>query len=274
MFRFFEYLHDMEIEEGLDQVDLAVLSDTGVRNLASKHGVKIGKTESRPSIIQKLRDQKIGKPARPQVAEVGDASTSPPLGENLASLVAAVKSLQETVVNLTRELEAVKKGPPLQSLPVSESFSAPAKEVQGVRALSVTTRRSYASAAQMPRPRPDMEETAHSWSIVQQKRALAASRTREADPSSKGRLTSSRPMKRAVFFVGGIGLQCTVEDVVEHCQENGTTVTSCRVFPSRRNFGTLAARLTVASEDSDKVLTDGFWPDGVSARKWEFDSSA
>ena len=64
-------------------------------------------------------------------------------------------------------------------------------------------------------------------------------------------------------------------DVPVVCELIGTfiqqvEVTGCRMYSSKKVYGTMWARLTVVDKDESKVLEPDFWPQDVSARRWEF----
>ena len=63
-----------------------------------------------------------------------------------------------------------------------------------------------------------------------------------------------------------INLGCHAKDLVDYCELRSVTVTSCSIFPSKKVYGTAAARLVVATADADKALEKDFWPGDIQAR--------
>ena len=96
--------------------------------------------------------------------------------------------------------------------------------------------------------------------------------------STKKDLTGATRLTRAVYFVGGIDMECSVDSVKnrDYCEERNVTfivrVASCRFLPSKI-FGIKCARLSVSADDADRqgIHTDGFWPEHLSFRPWYFD---
>lgn len=87
-------------------------------------------------------------------------------------------------------------------------------------------------------------------------------------------LRGGTQIKRKVFFVGGIDPDCSLESIINWCNEKSVKVSSCRFIPSKI-FGTKSARLSVSAEDasSEEICNQDFWPDQITARPWHFPAS-
>ncbi len=107
-----------------------------------------------------------------------------------------------------------------------------------------------------------------------------ASTLQPANVSSAGTMTGSSesatlcgasPLKRAVFYIGGLSPESSLDQVTNYCKNRGIRVSSCRFLPSRR-FGIKAARLSVAAADAEHngILNSEFWPAQVGIRRWRF----
>lgn len=114
------------------------------------------------------------------------------------------------------------------------------------------------------------------WQVQRSRSSRSASSLRGAasSSSSSSGLKGAAPVKRAVFYLGGIDPSCTAADISAYCQSQGVRVASCRLLPSKR-FGTLGARLAVPAADAAlRGLTrEGFWPELMSIREWKFPDS-
>ena len=88
-------------------------------------------------------------------------------------------------------------------------------------------------------------------------------------------LRGSAPVKKSVFYLGGIDAACSAEDISAYCHNKNVRVASCRILPSNR-FGTVSARLSVAAADAETVdvLNADFWPNLVKIRPWKFEAVA
>lgn len=284
-------------------LDLAILTDNGLEEIALKCGVSIPPDYLRPSLIETLRAGGYDK--------FYQSDKHQPEAQNLedktANLVVTVAALKATVEDLSAQLEAFTdrlKGNQAPSPPPPLELKALQEDVAAIKAATVSShgsaiigqphaptrgdvrttpprthaqhvsyadRVSYADpVAHQPVVTPQTENTHEQWSFVTRKRNSAAQRTQTREAGAKTGLQSAKRVRRSVFYVGGMDLQSTAEDVVNHCEEKGVSVTACRVFPSKRNFGTLAARLTIAEEGSATAQGDTFWPAGVSVRPWRF----
>ena len=81
-------------------------------------------------------------------------------------------------------------------------------------------------------------------------------------------------MKRAVFYVGNIDLECTADVLVDHCVKGRVKVATCRIFPSRKAFGTASARISIDEKCTEKLLSDGFFPEVTRVRPWVFEAQS
>ena len=104
--------------------------------------------------------------------------------------------------------------------------------------------------------------TKYEWNMVR----AAAGRQRQTPVHLKG----GKKIARKVVFVGGISINCCAEDLLAYCRQKQVEVTGCRMYSSKKVYGTMWARLTVVDKDESKVLEPDFWPQDVSARRWEF----
>ncbi len=107
----------------------------------------------------------------------------------------------------------------------------------------------------------------NSWKMVSKKQRPSI--TPKPAPGL-GKLLGAKRVKKQVFYLGGVSLECSAEDITSFCSSH-CTLLDCRMMPSRRT-GTLSARLIVSSDDSD-VMQSIDWPEHVYLRKWKFDTS-
>lgn len=108
-----------------------------------------------------------------------------------------------------------------------------------------------------PRHARGIEEHTQTWQLV-------------GKPSSNV-LKGSARIKREVFFLGGISPECSLESVVNWCEQKNVKVATCRFLPSKL-FGTKSARLSVSAEDasSKNIVNEDFWPKEITIRPWLF----
>lgn len=92
------------------------------------------------------------------------------------------------------------------------------------------------------------------------------SRTRQTSPIG---LRGSERVPVQPFHLSGISVDCTPDDVIDHCRGKGITVTGCFFLPSRVWFGTRTAKLFAVSNAKHQLLARPFWPAHVVCRVWE-----
>lgn len=276
------------------ELDIAILSDKGLWNIVEKAGMSYPKDTPRPELVRALRSAGLD-PRAPELEGSEERS------KKLESLADTVKELKATVNQLANQMDSIlalvsSPKPPLPLEYIQADISKLATAVAEMRtdcydkphtAAAMCTDRhaisgptngsgpyviSHAVASYASKARSSgtgsgpPAEDASRWSIVREKRKTAST------TKSVG-LVSAKPLKRAVFFIGGIDLTCNVQDLVSHCKGKNVSVTACNVFPSKRYYGTLAARLSaVDDEHAGLVLQPGFWPEGITARPWRFDN--
>ena len=66
-----------------------------------------------------------------------------------------------------------------------------------------------------------------------------------------GKLVGAQRKKKCVFYLGGISLECSNDDIILFC-ENQCPVIDCCVMSLRRN-GTLSARIVISEENTLKL---------------------
>ena len=290
---------------GLSKVDLAILTNDGLKKIASARGIDWSKGVSRVEIIGKLREAGYDKYA--------DDSQQ---GTNVVSveseLRASIKALQDTVSELREQLLAITttvKSCPEQIFQfenvrkdisaIREAFSkadiAPGENA--VRALSgsdesvattglplpsastspVSTYAETAARAAAKKASAQHPRDPYSWSLVTHKRhsaKLNALSSKSPELVSERGLESATRIKRSEFFLGGIGLDSTAADVKNYCYDRSVSLTSVRLFPSKKFYGTLCARFAVDSAHKDDVCTDDFWPTGITVRPWVYPNAS
>ena len=114
----------------------------------------------------------------------------------------------------------------------------------------------------------EQSQSDESWTLVNNRRKRGP-----AHKPSDG-LKGTAPMKRAVFYVGNIDLECTADVLVDHCVKGGVKVATCRIFPSRKAFGTASARISIDEKCTEKLLSDGFFPEVIRVRPWVFEAQS
>ena len=104
-----------------------------------------------------------------------------------------------------------------------------------------------------PQAAREQSQSDESWSLVHNRRKRSS-----AQKPSDG-LKGRAPMKRAVFYIGNIDLECTADVLVNHCVQGGVKVATCRIFPSRKAFGTASARISIDEKRTEKLLSDDYF---------------
>ena len=105
---------------------------------------------------------------------------------------------------------------------------------------------------------------------------LCRSRTRailantETKKEKLGKLVGAKRERKQVFYLGGISLECSAEDISSFCGDHCYLI-DCRIILSRRH-GTQAARIVVG-ESEGKVLESLTWPKHLYLRRWNFDTT-
>ena len=94
------------------QIDLACLSDSGLKTLATKHNIKWNKGDTRSHVVQLLRESGVGRPSLPSAQDAGEAQSkedSSPIknceSNDLTSILAAVTELQQQVRIMSKVLK-------------------------------------------------------------------------------------------------------------------------------------------------------------------------
>ena len=103
------------------------------------------------------------------------------------------------------------------------------------------------------------------WQTVRKRRAQP-----KIPEKPNGELVGTERIKKRVFYVGGISLNCTADDLKSFCENKNCTVLDCRMLPSRRH-GTFSARLVVV-DSCAPALGDICWPKHIFIRPWSFDT--
>ena len=85
-----------------------------------------------------------------------------------------------------------------------------------------------------------------------------------------GQLVGAERIKKRDYYVGGISLNCTADDLKSFCDDNNCSVLDCQLMPSRRH-GTLSARLVVRESCASEVEKISC-PSHIFVRPWNFDS--
>jgi len=191
--------------------------------------------------------------------------------------VDVVETANTPAADQPSEIENDSKPTPTASTNSSKSSSCGTNSVENARGENRPPA-LYAAVAQTPAliPRRTHVLPADKYSILASRRAQRGSSRTSASTSAQPRkpLSGAKKISRAVFFVGNLDLDSTVDDIVAHCASKKVTVTDCSLFYSKTHFGTYSARLTIDSSGSGKVVEPDFWPDDVKARKWIFNSTS
>ena len=113
-----------------------------------------------------------------------------------------------------------------------------------------------------------------SWAKVSKSSKKIPSNSNQTTTPPKvplGKLVGAPRLKKRAFYVGGIDLACSVEDVTHFCKNESCPLLDCRLVPSRR-CGTQSAYVTVAEQQAESFLAIS-WPENLYARPWLFDDS-
>ncbi len=104
------------------------------------------------------------------------------------------------------------------------------------------------------------------WHVVQKKKAVAKPQEKR---NPLGKLVGAQRVKKQVFYLGGISIECFSDDIVSFCKDR-CPILECRIMPSKRS-GTQAARIVVQEKDG-QTLEMLEWPEHVYLRRWNFDT--
>ena len=110
-------------------------------------------------------------------------------------------------------------------------------------------------------------ESVETWTSVLKKRSKPVAANTLGMKKPAGKLVGALRMKKSVFYVGGISLTCTSQDIVGFLKDQ-CPVLQCRMIPSRRR-GTQAAYVVIPESHADDMERTE-WPDHVYARRWQF----
>ena len=157
-------------------------------------------------------------------------------------------------------------------------ISRPSEETTRVNVLSVpktnvqddgdrtdtdaTSKNTYASTVGKSSADHDSD---NDWQIVTNKKRVPT----KIPDKPYGQLVGAERIKKRVYYVGGISMNCSSDDLKSFCKGNNCNVLDCRMMPSRRH-GTLSARLVV-DEASTSDIEKMSWPSHIFVRPWDFD---
>jgi hypothetical protein len=91
-----------------------------------------------------------------------------------------------------------------------------------------------------------------------------ATKLRAADPRP--------PVRKSVFCISNLSINCSVSDIKEHCRSNNIRVLFC-FDVSKSVYQAKAFKLAVPESESNLVLDVATWPDAVSIRLWNHATS-
>ena len=75
-------------------------------------------------------------------------------------------------------------------------------------------------------------------------------------------------MKGSAFYLGGLSLDSQADDIRHYCREHGVLLSGVYLIHTRV-WGTQSAKLYVATDSAECVLSDNFWPKNIRCRVWE-----
>ena len=93
----------------------------------------------------------------------------------------------------------------------------------------------------------------------QQRTTIAGTRTSDSAISGGTRIYD--------VYVGGCQPEATTEMISEYCSENGVTLKKCEALNSASSW-VKSFKISVTSEDREKLLVGEFWPSGINVRKF------
>ena len=108
------------------------------------------------------------------------------------------------------------------------------------------------------------------WQSVQSKRShCTGKQLRDGGRSSiRPGLTGATRMKCSAFYLGGLSLNSQADDIRHYCREHGVLLSGVYLIHTRV-WGTQSAKLYVATDSAERVLSDNFLPKNIPCRVWE-----
>ena len=119
----------------------------------------------------------------------------------------------------------------------------------------------------LPAWEPDVEDDLATLCTPAASVALAQEQswqTQKLRRKKLGKLVGAKRVRKQVFYLGGISLECSAEDISSFCGDHCNLI-DCRIIPSRRH-GTQATRIVVG-ESEGKVLESLTWPKHLYLRR-------
>ena len=135
--------------------------------------------------------------------------------------------------------------------------------------------RSYATLEDVD-SRTERSPNENSWRLVENRRrskskAATSSRGLQgANTEQKiGVLRGAKSATAKPFHLSGISIECSVRDIVHHCQKQNILVTGCFLLPTRVSHVCKTAKIFVLPQFEKSILSPDFWPEFVNCRVWE-----
>lgn len=272
-------------------MDLALLTDSDIRDLAKKADIPEWDSTGRPDLIVALRNNGIGKPhCLDLVTEFTDMIKS--LKEEIANLRKrkepdAIAEIKSELASLRNEIRSNNVVPAQHATPQWPSMH---QSLNSVQIASSSTTSACTNAPQdsnqartvpikesPPTPRTTTSTTGTRRSTeVKHNRRIETSRylspkTPQSDQTST---LTGRPRVRVVY-VGNFDPAHDASVIADHCKAEGVHIVQAVVF-SAPHFHTAYARVTCLQEDEPKLLEEEFWPSniGFTVRPWRFREDA
>ena len=112
--------------------------------------------------------------------------------------------------------------------------------------------------------------TINGWKTIENKKRKRDRLSPKQIPPLKGAIvTRCKDVYVYDIDIGGVEDPDDLVEVIRlYCIDRAVSPTYIRIITSRFDQSRAGCRLTVKENDVDKVVSAGFWPDGVRAREW------
>lgn len=278
---------DSSDTDSTDQTyDLAILSDDGLRKIADKCGRPWESNELRPAVISSLREggfDRYSVEKDSELAQLKEAVTllseqvtiisaklaslsSPPLHDAVVSIQKTVQRLEEKDATVSPAGETPTCVPRVEPAELAAAHGTGTSHAKNKPASGIPTAWTAEPRGPQHRTPPPSVDSPFKWNYVSHKRRKVNEK-HEGAGTLKGATSKG---KRVEIFVGNLDLETTASTIVHHCTANGITPTTCKVFPSKKRFGTAVAWMTVWDDEATltAITDEEFWPEEIYARRW------
>lgn len=251
--------------DDLRKIDLALLTSDDMKDIARRKDIPgYSGVRTRADLVRLLREHDIGLP--------GGQQRSGETSENLSSLVKELRhtvevlakgmtAMQDEVKTLKEELShqrsAAQNHPSAQTGPLPESVNPQRKSSQ-----------TYSDRVRAGAPASTSATSGTSTTSMANTQTRATSYYHKPPPPKQSTLRSAVRLRCRALYVGNIHTGCEAQTIENWCKAKKIEIIKCSVSETRR--GAAFAHVVVPEKDLETVLSDGFWPDNVHPREWQF----